>query len=464
MGEEEKLILNYIEEEDEQPKKSKKCKYSHKTPKVVDENQNAHIQTDFGNVQIKVESDSDESVLTEEPINSLNGDTDIVIKTEPDDQLHQEFKYESHSESENDVGEKHINKKLKRGASKDLANWSTIKNKLKIKITNNINTKDVDVNGISSSTSSKQLYSCDKCLYVGISRANLERHTLIHLDPADIKWYNCTECPYKTKYEHQLKSHFIVHRNPDEINFFQCPHCNLKCSHREYSFTCAECDYKTFSKERLAAHIKKHSKQVFKCELCKFITKHDKYLQSHIKLVHMDVEKPFLCDTCSYKGKTKRELDKHYDRMHKKEKQNIFQCCHCFTKFICGHCDKHFIYKNGLKTHIIRCHIRLPEEEYHKCLKCNYKSKCLNTLKRHIKRNHGAPRLHCEKCSFKTNRQISMDAHMKTHDCDESSILKCPDCPYRILQMTSFLYHVRVVHKKQLSAKEATKYQNCNDN
>lgn len=73
MVEEEKLILNYIEEE-EPSTKSKECNNSSKTLKTVDENQNAHIQIDFRNVQIKVESDSDEPLLTREPINPLNGE------------------------------------------------------------------------------------------------------------------------------------------------------------------------------------------------------------------------------------------------------------------------------------------------------------------------------------------------------------------------------------------------------
>lgn len=37
-----------------------------------------------------------------------------------------------------------------------------------------------------------------------------------------------------------------------------------------------------------------------------------------------------------------------------------------FQKFICGHCDKTFAYKNGLKTHIIRIHLKLTDEDWHK--------------------------------------------------------------------------------------------------
>lgn len=60
-----------------------------------------------------------------------------------------------------------------------------------------------------------------------------------------------------------------------------------------------------------------------------------------------------------------------------------------------------------------------------RCQECKYKCKDVNTLKRHIKRNHGAPRLHCNECNFTTNRQKSLTAHLKTHEVlDNGRILK----------------------------------------
>ncbi|XP_066257833.1 zinc finger protein 711-like [Euwallacea similis] len=343
--------------------------------------------------------------------------------------------------------------------------------------------------------STKSIFKCNSCLYVGKSKGNLERHALIHMDPNDILWYKCSDCDYKSKYEAQLKGHMLIHKSPDEKEYFQCPHCEQKCTRKHNltnhirtmhhdrinTFKCAECEYTTFSKDRLAAHVKRHSNELFTCHMCKFVTKREEYLQTHFKFKHTDLEKPYPCDTCSYKGKTKRELDRHYSRMHNKDQLKAYQCSHCefssiykknleyhllhmhknsegFQKYICGHCEKEFAYKNGLKVHIVRMHLKLTDEDWQKCQECKYKTKDVSTLKRHIKRNHGAPRLLCNQCDFATNRSNSMEAHLKSHQVEDDEILKCPLCPYRFTQATSFFYHMRVIHGKPIASKDVSKY------
>ncbi|CAG9769970.1 unnamed protein product [Ceutorhynchus assimilis] len=347
----------------------------------------------------------------------------------------------------------------------------------------------------------RKFYRCDHCPYMGSSRANLERHNMIHMSEDDILWYKCSDCEYKSKYEAQLRSHVIIHKDPKEIEWFPCPHCDLKCSRkhnltnhiktahldRVNNFKCEKCSYATFSNDRLVAHSKSHSDKIFGCKLCKFITKNDDYLKNHVKLKHSETdERPFPCDTCSYKGRTKRELVRHYDRMHNKEKMRVYRCELCdfnsiykknmefhvlhmhknsegFQKFICGHCNKQFAYKNGLKTHIIRIHLKFSEEDWQRCRECKYKTKDVGTLKRHIKRNHGAPRLLCKQCNFATNRLKSMVAHEKTHKADCEDILKCPKCPYRIIQASSFVYHMKIIHGIPLNSKDLYKYYENDD-
>ncbi|KAL1501774.1 hypothetical protein ABEB36_007039 [Hypothenemus hampei] len=529
---EETLVFNYIVEEQETPKdscgkqdgsfdenqnsKRKSTRNSSKSPprKRNNSNQsykkkklsrtpsatakiskkksqeNGSIQKNWNcdNVTVKIETVDDDIPETNNAQTTLNtpdGET-VEIKREPietDTQL----KSESHSEAEENTKKRKqsINNlmKLKNSPSKDSNGEPPLET-----------TKVVDLKS-HCKMPVKTIFKCNQCLYVGNSKANLERHTLIHMDPNDILWYKCMDCDYKSKYESQLKSHSLIHKNPDEIQYFQCPHCELKCirkhnlnhhiksihADRVNNLQCAECSYTTFSKERLVAHLKMHSKEVFMCHLCKFVTKRKEYLENHIKIKHTEVDRPFPCDTCSYKGKTRRELDRHYNRMHNKEQLRVYQCNHCefnsiykknlefhllhmhqnskgFQKFICGHCEKEFAYKNGLKTHIVRIHLKLTDEDWHKCQECEYKCKDVNTLKRHIKRNHGAPRLNCKQCSFATNRQKSMIAHMKTHEVSEDQILKCSECPYRIIQSVSFLYHMKVVHGKPISTKDVNKY------
>ncbi|ERL85778.1 hypothetical protein D910_03193 [Dendroctonus ponderosae] len=379
-----------------------------------------------------------------------------IVKREPEEEAQVDLKYESMSDAAEAMNKKKLVKKSPKTSPKNHKpsnGQSSLDTFLKV-----VDLKPQSKLGLSN------VFKCNHCLYVGNSKANLERHNLIHMDPNDILWYKCSDCDYKSKYESQLKSHTLIHKNPEEIEYFQCPHCELKCSRkhnlshhirsihadRVNNLKCAECSYSTFSKDRLVAHVKMHSKEVFMCTLCKFVTKRIEYLESHFKMKHTNVEKPFPCDTCSYKGKTKRELDRHYDRMHNKDTLKTYQCSQCsfnsiykknlefhllhmhqnsegFQKFICGHCDKTFAYKNGLKTHIIRIHLKLTDEDWH---------------------------------NFATNRKKSMVAHMNTHDITTagSPVLKCPDCPYRIILTVSFLYHMKTVHGKSVGTKDLPKY------
>ncbi|ENN71758.1 hypothetical protein YQE_11578, partial [Dendroctonus ponderosae] len=49
---------------------------------------------------------------------------------------------------------------------------------------------------------------------------------------------------------------------------------------------------------------------------------------------------------------------------------------------------------------------------------------------------------------------------MNTHDITTagSPVLKCPDCPYRIILTVSFLYHMKTVHGKSVGTKDLPKY------
>ncbi|XP_050315825.1 zinc finger protein 711-like [Anthonomus grandis grandis] len=411
--------------------------------------------------------------------------------------MHTEFKYESHSETEEVIKQKQA-LYMASLTGKSVTKISTTR-KEQMFIDNFVQASEPQLRPKerrrTKGVPKLSIFKCKHCLYVGKSRGNLHRHNMLHTDPSQIIWFKCPHCPYQSKYLFQLKSHMILHKNPDEIEYHQCPYCELKTARKhnlknhirsmhsnlENSFKCALCPYSTISKDRLVAHMKSHSTEVFTCKLCKFVTKTQTYLDNHIKYIHGTVIKPFMCDTCSYKSKTGRELDRHYLRMHNKDQLQVHQCHLCSfnsiykknldyhvrrmhgnsegcPKFICGHCNKEFTYKSGLKVHIVRVHLNLPEDEWQKCQECKYKSKCLITLKRHIKRNHGVPRLHCDQCSFATNRLMSMKAHIDTHSKGSNGIYMCPECPYRITQGQSFIYHMKATHERLLSAKDICHY------
>lgn len=86
-------------------------------------------------------------------------------------------------------------------------------------------------------------------------------------------------------------------------------------------------------------------------------------------------DKPFSCDSCSYKGKTKRDLETH-----------------------------HYTHKTG-DNHRFKCEI----------FQCNYSSKTLSALKNHDAREHDgeAPTYQCHCCGKFYMRGYLLSKHLK---------------------------------------------------
>lgn len=89
-------------------------------------------------------------------------------------------------------------------------------------------------------------------------------------------------------------------------------------------------------------------------------------------------DKPFSCDDCDYKAKTKRDLEAHYNT-HKTGDNDRFKC----EIFQCDYSSKTL---NALKSHDAREHLgQVPAYQCHCCDK-TYKRGY--SLSKHLKQNH----------------------------------------------------------------------------
>lgn len=118
-----------------------------------------------------------------------------------------------------------------------------------------------------------------------------------------------------------------------EVKPERCPYKD--CSGREFR-----------NKHRLEEHIKKvHTRTGFKeCNICgKMLSSWDK-VKKHIKAVHENLRE-FKCKECGKAFHTQFNLTMHL-KVHTQE-----------INYNCGHCDKGFVYKHVLKTHMEREHM-----------------------------------------------------------------------------------------------------------
>ncbi|RWS28032.1 hypothetical protein B4U80_01665 [Leptotrombidium deliense] len=137
-------------------------------------------------------------------------------------------------------------------------------------------------------------------------------------------------------------------------------------------FRCEECDREFATGSLLREHSRKHYKR-YKCDICGQLADSPSSLRHHILYRHTD-DRPFACQFCDSKFKSRSDLRKHID-IHSEE--NPYRCslcsfecrcCHTLSKhikqehqsitseYLCHECKKKFTRGNNLTRHLITIH------------------------------------------------------------------------------------------------------------
>ncbi|KAK6174800.1 hypothetical protein SNE40_013378 [Patella caerulea] len=273
-----------------------------------------------------------------------------------------------------------------------------------------------------SSKNKNKLRSCTECDYTTTSEARFEDHQRKRHNSNTERSYTCHVCEFTCTWNKSFYTHMKKHYYGPP---FQCEHEGCKYTadtirniliHRvkhtdERPFPCEECPMKFRTRSNLYAHRKCHiGKKPWECEICHqcFATKST--LNQH-SVRHSD-DRPYLCDKCGFGTKFQSHLISH-KRIHTGD---VFKCqfpqCNYFSPK-----------RSQLKGHM-RTHLGIRK---YNCEHCSKSFVEKSHLMRHEKIHLEVRPFSCSVCSYSTHRKDKLKEHVqKRHSCSETQTTEKP--------------------------------------
>ena len=201
-------------------------------------------------------------------------------------------------------------------------------------------------------------FQCDKCTRSFVTRNSLKNHIIVNHE--EQKPLPCDTCGKFFNNEVNLKSHQFHMHKKERVSFI-CPDCGR-------SFVDKEC----FTIHCLTEHASAKE-------------------QAKVKVV---CQHP----GCSYSSFLKRNVDKHYERIHLNIKEHV-----------CPTCGKSFAYKKKMLEHINGIHLMIKP---FKCDICDFATAYRNTHYEHKKVAHGTQRFECPHCNHVARYKGNLHKHI----------------------------------------------------
>ncbi|XP_059607698.1 zinc finger protein 62 homolog [Phlebotomus argentipes] len=261
-------------------------------------------------------------------------------------------------------------------------------------------------------------FTCHHCGRISIDNIAHELHVLTHSDERTIE---CPRCPKMFKHRVHLRVHLKTHRT-------------------DKSFSCGICSKAFKTAQQLRVHVKRHKMLLFNCPYCPKCYRDKKACKLHVWNHHtglpLDItDGPVSCTACH----------QVYDSL---DKLMIHVGVHAGEKsFQCAICQKDFIDKRKLRTHMRLQHER--PEALNKVLKCSVCGKgCRGRthLALHQALHTDELPFECAICSKRFKRKTQIAAHVMTHS-KERKVYSCQICGIERMSLRSVRNH-ESTHKK----------------
>ncbi|XP_043202240.1 zinc finger protein 771-like isoform X1 [Amphibalanus amphitrite] len=194
-------------------------------------------------------------------------------------------------------------------------------------------------------------------------------------------------------------------------------------------FFCDVCDAPFTSTEMLASHRSTHPLLRFQCVFCAERCATTKELSRHMNEAHADQLMP--CGHCDKRFATKAGLKQHVKQ-------------HEERRHVCPLCPRRFVALHDLQLHSIYKH---SDERPFSCDVCRRTFKTLCILRRHKLRHTGLKPHTCAHCGMTFTHKFAMEAHAVSH---QSHRLKCATCGKKFGLQRSLEQHMRLMHRQEV--------------
>ncbi|XP_068625832.1 zinc finger imprinted 3-like [Battus philenor] len=276
----------------------------------------------------------------------------------------------------------------------------------------------------------------------------------IKLDITDLK---CTICNTTVDFISNLKKHLTSEHNikfysdvKDYILEFKltssqilnCALCNstyetfkmlLQHMNGHYrNYICDICDMGFINQHRLKSHKRTHEVGTFKCSYCEKIFSTRVRKMCHEKYTHnTSARYTTNCPQCDQSFTSYYQRNRHMFKDHNT----------VAASYKCNICDKSFILKSKLTSHIKKVHLM---ERNHICEECGQGFFIKQSLDEHMVKHKGERVFKCTVCNKAYARKKTLREHMRIHNNDRR--FKCGVCSMAFVQKCSLKGHMLSNH------------------
>ncbi|CAH2062234.1 unnamed protein product, partial [Iphiclides podalirius] len=198
------------------------------------------------------------------------------------------------------------------------------------------------------------------------------------------------------------------------------------------NFVCDVCDMGFVNQHRLRSHQRTHEVGTFRCRRCDKVFGTRVRRACHEKYTHNSAARYTTgCPQCE------QSFTSYYRRnRHMREAHNA-----AAASYRCNVCDKTFILKSKLTSHIKKVHLM---ERDHECPVCGRGFFIKQSLDEHMVKHGGERVFECTVCHKAYARKKTLREHMRIHNNDRR--FKCALCGLAFVQKCSLKSHMLSNH------------------